>query len=82
MGGFCKNLSSEPVLWHPALKMIATLKKQEQQLNSNLDELMIAQKRPQNQGAEIVGPIENYSLAKEQAEETSLAKSQFPENMR
>jgi len=60
---------------------ITALKEKEQQLNNHLNELMIAQERLEKQGAEMVGLIEDYSLAKEEAEEANLAKSQFLANM-
>ncbi len=60
---------------------ITALKEKEQQLNNHLNELMIAQERLEKQGAEMVALIEDYSHAKEAAEEANLAKSQFLANM-
>jgi len=60
---------------------ITALKEKEQQLNNHLNELMIAQERLEKQGAEMVALIEDYSQAKEAAEEANLAKSQFLANM-
>jgi len=60
---------------------ITALKEKEQQLSNHLNELMIAQERLEKQGAEMVGLLEDYSQAKEAAEEANLAKSQFLANM-